>query len=152
MATYDTNKQLTISLDSQVQILVFEITIIKYPSLYCEDFIFKSKENVMVPWRNKISLLVLKTISLVHCTHSWNIFPILEVKFCITLQACNILCTQQISDIKINWIIQWIVICLLVGAIHPFNKTEARMLIILEMILTYFLVIFPRAAPHRDFL
>ena len=29
--------------------------------------------HYMVAWRYKISLLVLKNISLVHCTHSWNI-------------------------------------------------------------------------------
>ena len=41
--------------------------------------------------RYEISLRVLRNISLVRCTHSWNISSTHEEKFCISKQPCNVL-------------------------------------------------------------
>jgi len=44
-------------------------------------------EHYMATWRHKISPLVLKNVSFVCCTHSWNIFEHLKINFVF----CNIL-------------------------------------------------------------
>ena len=48
----------------------------------CWDFIFIRKNNCMVTGRYKISLLMLKNISL-------------KEKFCIYMQPCSILCKEN---------------------------------------------------------
>ena len=60
MATCDTNKQLTVSLCSQVQPLVLKIKRIKHLLLYCKDFIRKIffhhwKRNFVSPQSHVIS-------------------------------------------------------------------------------------------------
>ena len=45
----------------------------------------------MAAWRYESSLLVLKIISLVRCTHLWNIFKHSKRNFFISAQPCNIL-------------------------------------------------------------
>ena len=46
-------------------------------------YIMFKVEHHMAAWRNEISVLVLKTISLVRCAHSWNIFH-------VSVRPCNI--------------------------------------------------------------
>ena len=46
---------------------------------------------------NLSSRVVFKNISLVHCVDSWNIFSILEGKFRISTQPCNILFVNNID-------------------------------------------------------
>ena len=46
---------------------------------------------------NLTSRVVFKNISLVHCADSWNIFSVLEGKFRISKQPCNILFVNNID-------------------------------------------------------
>ena len=59
----------------------------------------------MAAWRYKISLLMLKNISLVRCTHL-EIFSTLEEKFCISVRPCNYLChcpdIQLFTEVEVS--------------------------------------------------
>ena len=64
-------------------------------------------EHYMAAWRGEFSLLVLKNISLIRCTDSWNTFSTLKEKFCISAGPCNILYICIHVYIKIPIISSW---------------------------------------------
>ena len=74
-----------------------------------------TQRKLQFAWRYKKSLLVLKSISLVHYVHLWNIFLTLEDKFRMSMQPCNILYAlnrafasnkwvETIASVKVNYV------------------------------------------------